>query len=98
MARVAAVTESELLEQLTREGLHPRRWANDPRAVYGAHDHPYGKVLVVASGQITFTFTATGRAILMKAGDRLEIPPRTSHSAIVGPEGVVCLEAHIADG
>ena len=95
MARSAAVTESQLMEQLKREGLHPTRWANDPHAIYGMHDHPYGKVLVVASGQITFTFTAARRAIAMNAGDRLEIPAGTSHSAVVGPDGVVCLEAHI---
>ena len=94
MARPAAVTESRLMEQLRGEGLKPTRWTNDPHAVYGTHDHPYGKVLVVASGAITFTLTATERAIPMRPGDRLEIPPRTPHSAVVGPEGVVCLEAH----
>ena len=35
------------------------------------------------------------RVVTMKAGDRLTLPPRTPHSAVVGPEGVVCLEAHI---
>lgn len=95
MARFAAVTESQLMGQLKQEGLHPARWSNDPGAVYDVHDHPYGKVLVVAAGQITFTLTATKRAIPMQPGDRLEIAAGTSHSAIVGPEGVVCLEAHV---
>lgn len=94
MARSAAVTESQLLEQLRREGLQPTRWSNTPGAVYGAHDHPYGKVLVVAAGQITFTLTSAGRDVAMRPGDRLEIAAGTSHSAVVGPDGVVCLEAH----
>jgi hypothetical protein len=32
------------------------------------------------------------------AGDRLELPARTLHAAIVGPEGVDCLEAHVSAG
>lgn len=72
------------------------RWSNGPDAVYGWHDHPYGKVLVVASGTITFTVGEEHRGIAMKSGDRLELPPRTPHSAVVGSSGVVCLEAHVS--
>ena len=28
-------------------------------------------------------------------GDRLELPANTVHDAVVGPQGVVCLEAHL---
>ncbi len=35
------------------------------------------------------------RVVTMKRGDRLELPPQTPHSAVVGAEGVVCVEAHI---
>jgi quercetin dioxygenase-like cupin family protein len=87
--------ESELFEQLRREGLRPARWSNGPDAVYGLHDHLYGKVVVVESGSITFTLEPGKRVVAMKRGDRLEVPPRTPHSAVVGSEGVVCLEAHI---
>ena len=87
--------ESSLRQQLQQEGLAPTRWSNGPHAVYEVHDHPYGKILVVASGSITFTVDGRG-AISMRPGDRLELPPHTPHSAVVGPEGVVCLEAHLA--
>jgi quercetin dioxygenase-like cupin family protein len=86
--------EAQLRQQFTREGLRPSRWSNGPDAVYGAHDHPYAKVLVVVSGTITFTVEGRG-ALPMKSGDRLDLPPRTVHSAVVGPQGVVCLEAHV---
>ena len=87
--------ELELRERLAREGLRPRRWSNGPDAVYGEHAHPYGKVLVVASGSITFTVNGGERVVTMKRGDRLELPPHTPHSAVVGAAGVVCLEAHV---
>ena len=78
-----------------REGLRPTRWANGPDAVYGVHEHRYGKVLVVAAGSIAFTLENDHRTLDLRAGDRLEVPPGTPHSAVVGAEGVVCLEAHI---
>ena len=70
-------------------------WSNGPDAVYGEHAHPYGKVLVVASGSITLTINGGDRVVTMKRGDRLELPPQTPHSAVVGADGVVCFEAHI---
>jgi quercetin dioxygenase-like cupin family protein len=87
-------TESDLVNQLLREGLRPTRWSNEAGAVYGEHDHPYGKVLVVASGSITFTIDGGRRIARLRAGDRLELRAHTPHSALVGPDGVVCLEAH----
>ena len=87
-------TESQLRDTLEREGLRPTSWANNPKFVYGVHDHPYGKVLVVVSGSITFSIDGGKRVVPMQPGDRLTLPPRTPHSAIVGDEGVVCLEAH----
>ncbi len=92
----APLTEAQLTARLARDGLQATRWSNGPHAVYGAHEHPYGKVLVVAEGGITFTLhRARPEVRVLAAGDRLELPPRTSHSAVVGPDGVVCLEAHV---
>ena len=87
--------ESTLQAQLTRQGLKPIRWSNGPDAVYGEHEHPYGKILVVVSGSITFTINGGARVVAMKPGERLELSRRTPHSAVVGSDGVVCLEAHI---
>lgn len=86
--------ESALMQQLELEGLAPSRWTNEPGAVYPAHDHPYGKVLVVVSGSIAFTLTDAQREVRLEPGDRLELAPNTLHSAVVGERGVVCLEAH----
>jgi hypothetical protein len=33
--------------------------------------------------------------VAMRAGDRLVLPPRTRHSALVGPEGCACVEGKL---
>jgi mannose-6-phosphate isomerase-like protein (cupin superfamily) len=79
---------------LRDEGLSPPRpWSNGPHDVYGSHQHSYHKVLYCVQGSIRFRLDSEGRDIDLSPGDRLEIPPRTSHSAVVGPQGVMCVEA-----
>ena len=85
-----------LRERLVGEGLDPGAWSNGPGDTYASHDHTYDKVIVVASGSITFGL-ADG-ATELAAGDRLELPAHTAHDANVGSTGVVCLEAHLPAG
>jgi quercetin dioxygenase-like cupin family protein len=73
------------------EGLEPSSWSNAPGYSYAEHEHPYHKVLYCVSGTITF-HTPHGD-IEMSAGDRLDLPPGTRHSATVGSDGVTCMEA-----
>jgi quercetin dioxygenase-like cupin family protein len=85
-----------LRERLVGEGLDPGAWSNGPGDRYGSHDHTYDKIIVVTSGSITFGL-GDGPAALA-TGDRLELPAETDHDANVGPDGVVCLEAHLPAG
>ncbi len=90
------VTEDALRQSLAHEGLAvAERWSNSPQAIYATHEHPYGKVLVVVSGSITFAIDGGKRHETLQAGDRLTLAPHTPHSAVVGSEGVICLEAHV---
>jgi uncharacterized protein YjlB len=84
--------------RLRDEGLRPYGWGNGPHDVYGAHDHDYDKVIVVSSGSIRFGLPDEGRSLDLAVGDRLELPAGTRHDALVGPEGVGCLEAHLSAG
>jgi quercetin dioxygenase-like cupin family protein len=80
------------IEQLFRtEGLSPSRWSNGPGDRYRVHDHSYHKVLYCANGSIEFI--SGSESFELFPGDRLDIPPGTPHSAIVGDRGVTCLEA-----
>ena len=67
-------------------------WSNGPGTVYGSHSHSYRKILYCLRGSIRFDLSATGESTELAAGDRLDLPPGTPHSAVVGPGGVTCIE------
>ena len=83
---------------LRDEGLEPSAWSNGPGDRYGGHEHDYDKVIAVERGSIRFGLPATGGSVELAVGDRLELPARTRHDAVVGPAGVTCLEAHLPAG
>ena len=85
-------------ERLRAEDLDPATWSNGPGDRYAAHDHAYDKVLVVASGSITFGLPDLARSVDLGTGDRLDLPAATRHDAVVGGGGVTCLEAHLPAG
>jgi quercetin dioxygenase-like cupin family protein len=89
---------SDYEADLRDEGLAPYSWSNAPGDRYAAHSHDYDKVLVAAAGSITFHLTEQSRDVVLKQGDRLELPAATVHAATVGPDGVTCLEAHLPAG
>lgn len=90
----ASPTEAALMRRFQDEGLTPYSWSNRPGDTYAAHTHSYHKVIYVAQGSITFGLPERDEQITLHAGDRLDLPPGVLHDAVVGPDGVVCLEAH----
>jgi quercetin dioxygenase-like cupin family protein len=87
-------TESKLRQLCADEGLSPYQWSNAPADIYSTHAHSYDKVIYVVRGSITFGLPELGQQHTLQAGDRLDLPAGTVHDAVVGPQGVVCLEAH----
>src|SRR5689334_16434079 len=87
-------SQSKLWQLMADEGLSPYAWSNGPHDIYSAHSHSYNKVIYVVQGTITFGLPELGEKLPLKAGDRLDLPANTVHDAVVGPQGVVCLEAH----
>ena len=92
------MARADLEARLRTEGLALGVWGNEPGDRYAAHEHTYDKVLVCAEGSIRFGLPASGGAVDLTAGDRLDLPAGTVHDAIVGSDGVTCLEAHLAAG
>jgi hypothetical protein len=87
-------TRSTLWQLMSGEGLSPYAWSNGPHDIYSAHSHSYNKVIYVVQGSITFGLPELGNELILKAGDRLDLPTGTVHDAVVGAQGVICLEAH----
>ena len=91
--------EQDLRRRMQQEGLSPYSWSNDPGFTYAVHSHSYEKVLYCVRGSIRFVLPdeqdEQGHEVVvdLAPGDCLILPPRTRHSAFVGPQGVTCIEA-----
>lgn len=83
---------AELMERLRAEAEHCYSWSNGPGDRYAAHSHSYEKVLYCVAGSITFRLEAEGRSLPLQPGDRMVLPAGTVHSALVGRQGVTCIE------
>lgn len=92
------MSTGELAARLAAAGLAPGSWSNAPGDRYAPHAHDYDKVLVCTAGSVRFGVPDQGSAIDLAPGDRLDLPAGTRHDAVVGPDGVTCLEAHLAAG
>lgn len=79
---------------LRAAGVEPQAWSNGPGDRYPPHEHPFTKLLVCASGSITFLVGADERPVELSAGEGFELPPHTTHAAVVGPAGCTCVEGH----
>lgn len=86
--------EDELLRLFHAEGLTAYPWSNEPGDTYSPHAHSYHKVIYVVQGTITWILPDRDQEILTQQGDRIDLPAGVVHGARVGPQGVICLEAH----
>lgn len=86
--------ESEVRRLLGEQGLAGYRWSNAPGDVYSAHSHPFHKVIFVLQGSITFILPDFETELTLGNGDRLDLAAGIVHEAVVGPQGVICFEAH----
>ena len=84
-----------LRDRLRAEGLDPGAWSNGPGDRYA---RPRARLRQGhRRGRREHRLRAAGerpRSSGWPTGDRLELPAGTAHDAVVGPDGVTCLEAH----
>ncbi len=71
-------------------------WSDKAGTVYKEHSHQDKVVIFITEGSIDFTID--GQIKTLKAGDRLNIPPHSPHSAVVGPSGCQYVVGEMIDG
>lgn len=65
---------------------HIYEWQDKPGTIYPEHVHQGKVTIFVTEGYVEITIKE--EKIILRAGDRFNVPPNTYHSAIVGPQGV----------
>jgi len=75
------------------EEMNPREEVFAAKTVIPDHRHPFDEVRMVISG--TLFMNISGNQILLRAGDRIDIPANTRHSkSVEGDEPCVCVVAN----
>ncbi len=89
-------TLSVITRQMKQEGLRPYMWTNSPNHRYAVRSHGYDKIMYVVEGTVEVILPDSNQRVLLRAGDRTEIPAGVRHGAIVGKSGAKCVEASVA--
>ncbi len=84
-------TRGDLEQRFAEEGLTPHEWSSPPGREWDWHEHTCDQLHYCLDGSITF-HTESGELVL-RPGDRLDLPAGTRHAATSGPEGITMLEA-----
>lgn len=85
-----------LIQQLEKEYPRVYEWQDPAGTVYEEHEHQGRTTVWLTDGSIVFDLS--GEKIELKAGDRFDVPPRTKHSAVVGPEGWIVIVGEEIEG
>ncbi|MGI9061025.1 MAG: AraC family ligand binding domain-containing protein [Ktedonobacteraceae bacterium] len=91
-----APREQTVWHLMQTEGLRPYSWSNGPGVTYALHSHSYEKVLYCVKGSIRFMLhdtTDKETNVELAPGDCMILAPDERHSALVGAQGVTCMEA-----
>lgn len=83
------MSEDQVRVELSKRGYNPQRIEEPPGAVYDGHKNPTDLLLAYLKGSADVR--VGDREFHCTAGDLLEIPGNTEHSARVGENGVVYL-------
>ncbi|HLV37127.1 MAG TPA: hypothetical protein VKY59_18545 [Spirillospora sp.] len=89
-------TMSVITRQMKQEGLRPYMWMNMANHRYAVRSHGYDKVLYVIEGSVEVILPDSNQRVILRAGDRTDIPAGVRHGTIVGKTGAKCVEASVA--
>jgi quercetin dioxygenase-like cupin family protein len=90
--------DKELLKQkLADEGLpHIYEWHDEPGTDYPSHAHKGAVAMYILDGGLTFWFGE--EIVVLKEGDRFDVPVGKEHMAKVGENGCTFLVGEMIEG
>jgi hypothetical protein len=80
-------------QKMQEEGLRPYAWSNGPNFRYTPRSHGYCKVLYCIEGSLEVILPDVNQSVVLRPGDRMELPRGVRHATIIGPRGAQCLES-----
>jgi quercetin dioxygenase-like cupin family protein len=88
-------TLDNITQLMRSEGLRTYMWTNTPNFRYPIRSHGYDKTVYCVQGSLELTFPKTKQRVVLRSGDRVELPRGVRYSAIIGPRGAQCLEGSV---
>ncbi len=79
---------------MNTEGLQPNRRFGALGDRRRTHILSHHQVIYVLKGSITIGLPERDQQLTLRAGDRLDLSAGVAYHAIIGSNGLVCLEAH----
>ena len=86
-------TLQTITRQMEQEGLRPYAWSNGPNFRIAARSHGSTKILYCLEGSLELLLPDINQSIVLRPGDRVELPRGVRHAATTGPRGARCLES-----
>jgi quercetin dioxygenase-like cupin family protein len=80
---------------MKEEGFRAYVWTNSPNFRYPVRSHGYHKTLYCVQGSLEITLPKMKQKVMLRSGDRVDLPRGVHYSAIVGPSGVQCVEGSV---
>jgi len=86
-------TYQTITQKMQQEGLRPYTWTNGPNCRDTVRSHGYNKVLYCVEGMLEVVLPDVNQTVVLRPGDRMELPRGVRHATIVGPRGAQCVES-----
>ncbi len=86
-------TYQAITRQMNDEGLRPYSWSQGPNFRYGARSNGYKTVLYCVEGWLEIILPDMDQSVVLRPGDRIDMPRGVRHAAIIGPRGARCVES-----
>jgi mannose-6-phosphate isomerase-like protein (cupin superfamily) len=86
-------TLSAINRLMLKEGLRPYLWSPSANKRQAVRSHGYHKTLFVVEGSVEIILPDSNERVVLRKGDRIDVPSGIRHGVIVGGGGAKCLES-----